>query len=93
MSRCELSSLILSTSLLTLIIEWAAVVSAATRTYPFPMSANEHSIVVNKQEYVNGWEKDEGEAKETAQRCRTRHFGRRLEDRDCQRRLVNISSR
>jgi hypothetical protein len=46
MSRCEPSSLILSTSDLTLMIECAAVVSAATRTYPFPVSANETSIVV-----------------------------------------------
>lgn len=45
MSRCGLSVLILSSSTFIFTIDRAAVVSAATITYPFPVIANEVSMV------------------------------------------------
>ena len=53
MSRWGLSALILSSSLFILITEREAVMSAATMTYPLPVSANEVSILSSAAE--NGY--------------------------------------
>lgn len=45
MSRCGLRTLILSSSDFILTMDRAAVVSVATITYPFPVNANEISML------------------------------------------------